>query len=197
MKSLEIFDVRHGFCGLLTASNNNLMLFDCGNDGNNFRPSTMLQRRGCTGIEYLFVSNFDNDHVSDLANLRRMFPIHNFYRNFSLNAQQLRSIKMAEYELTDALESAIDMVGAYNSVATSLPPLPGVTFETFYIPYPTVTDTNNLSMITFVRYSGIAIMFTGDMLKPGWERLLNDAVFREYVKATNIFVASHHGRTYQ
>ncbi len=67
---IRIFDVAHGFCAYVIADNNNVMLIDCGyNEGTGFRPSDYLVRDSCTGIKLLIVSNFDEDHVSDLPNV--------------------------------------------------------------------------------------------------------------------------------
>lgn len=59
----------HGFCAYVVADNGNVILVDCGHDGANFRPSTYLRNSGCTGIESLIISNYDEDHVSDLPNI--------------------------------------------------------------------------------------------------------------------------------
>ena len=73
---INIFDVEHGFCSLVTSDNKNLILIDCGyNSSTGFRPSNYLQRHGCTGIEYLIISNFDEDHLGDIENVKKMVTI--------------------------------------------------------------------------------------------------------------------------
>ncbi|MDP8213432.1 MAG: hypothetical protein P9X22_09145 [Candidatus Zapsychrus exili] len=82
---IKIFDVSHGFCAYLIADNGNVMLFDCGhNEGAKFYPSEYLIKNGCKGIEQLIIQNFDQDHVSDLPNLRKALPIKTFSCNRSL-----------------------------------------------------------------------------------------------------------------
>src|SRR5258706_15639627 len=113
---IQVFDVSHGFCAYLIADNNNVMLFYCGhNERTGFRPSEYLRARNCTAIERFFILNYDHDHVSDLANLRRTIPIGILHRNKSISSDELRNLKEENGELTDGLEAAIDMVATYNA----------------------------------------------------------------------------------
>ena len=70
----------------------------------------------------------------------------------------------------------------------------GITASVYWNPYPTFTDTNNLSLVVFIKYAGFKILFPGDMEKSGWLALLQKADFRAELVNTNILVASHHGR---
>ena len=58
-----------------------------------------------------------------------------------------------------------------------------------------LADTNNLSLVVFVHYDGMGIVFPGDIEKAGWQQLLKNQGFRENLTGVNIFVASHHGRS--
>lgn len=191
---IRIFDVAHGFCALIMADNGNLMLIDCGDDGDNFRPSEYLRSVRCSGIEYFFISNYDHDHVSDLPNVRKTFPINVLVRNKSLAPDQLQALKEEECELSDALLHTLDMHRNYNSPVTNPPDLCGIEYRVFCNSYPTFADTNNLSMVTFVYYDGFCIAFTGDLEVDGWRALLKNPQFVENLKRVNVFVASHHGR---
>jgi len=193
---LRIFDVSHGFCACLIADNGNIMLFDCGyNQETGFRPSDWLTSGGCSGIEYLIIQNFDQDHIGDLPNVLSKFPITLFIRNRSFTPQQLAGIKLAAGPLTVAMQTAIGMHETFVQPVVNPPQFPDIDFKTFYNPYPTFTDTNNLSLVSFVIYDGMGIVFPGDLEKAGWLELLKNETFRAYLERTNIFIASHHGRT--
>ncbi len=152
---IQIFDVTHGFCALLTADNGNVMLFDCGhNEATGFRPSAYLPRIGCSKVHHLVVSNFDRDHLSDLHNVAAFLPIGRFFRNQTIPPEEL--VRMN--------------------------------------PYPRFEDTNNLSLVSFVNYDGMTVVFPGDLETAGWNALLADLSFRQHLARVNIFVASHHGR---
>lgn len=195
LMEIRIFDVSHGFCAYLIADNGNVMLFDCGhNERTGFRPSQYLPRSGCTGIEYLIIHNFDQDHVSDLPNLLNVLPVQMLYRNRSISPEQLTALKLESGPITQAMQSAIDMHASYVYEVTAPPELPNIEFRCYYNSYPDFTDTNNLSLVAFVHYDGMGIVFPGDLEKRGWEALLQQDAFCNHLERVNIFVASHHGR---
>ena len=71
---------------------------------------------------------------------------------------------------------------------------PNIDFKVFYNTYPLFTDTNNLSLVTFIHCDNFVIVFPGDLEKSGWQELLKNVSFRINLEKVNIFVASHHGR---
>ena len=46
----------------------------------------------------------------------------------------------------------------------------------------------------FVGYQNVYMTLTGDLEKPGWEALLDDRSFCEYLSKTTVLLAPHHGR---
>ncbi|MFA5793761.1 MAG: MBL fold metallo-hydrolase [Candidatus Brocadiia bacterium] len=192
---IQVFDVLHGFCSYLIADNGNVMLFDCGhNEETGFRPSKYLSANGCSSIERFFITNYDDDHVSDLANLRKVLPISILHRNKSITPDELKKLKEESGPLTEGLLAMINMANEYSSVVTNLPEYPSIEWEVFSNKYPVFKDTNNLSLVTFIHYDGMGIVFPGDIEKAGWEELLKNKSFCEHLKRVNIFIASHHGR---
>ncbi len=192
---IQIFDVSHGFCAYLVADNGNVMLFDCGhNERTGFRPSLYLPRSGCRAIENLIISNYDEDHVSDLCNLLNVLPIEVFYGNRSITTEQLRQLKLENGPLTANMEKLISMMTTYTNTDYMPPDFCGVEHVKFYCTYPLFTDTNNLSFVSFIHYDGTGIVFPGDIEKKGWKYLLKQERFKDNLIRTNIFVASHHGR---
>lgn len=192
---IKFFDVSHGFCAYLIADNGNVMLFDCGhNERNNFRPSNYLPQSGCTGIEHLIIHNFDQDHVSDLPNLLDVLPVQTLYRNRSITPEALTAIKQESGPITNAMQAAIDLHADYVHEVANPPTFPNIEFECFSNSHPEFTDTNDLSLVAFLHYDGMGIVFPGDLEKAGWEKLLSLEVFQNHLRRVNVFVASHHGR---
>jgi hypothetical protein len=70
----------------------------------------------------------------------------------------------------------------------------GVELTTFCNSYPEFTDTNNLSVVSFLQYGSSSICIPGDLERKGWERLLLNAEFCRHLSLVDIFIASHHGR---
>ena len=192
---LTIFDVSHGFCALLVADNGNTMMFDCGhNERTGFRPSTYLPMRGISSIDRFVIQNFDQDHVSDLPGLLAGIHIRTLVRNKSVPVGDLRRIKEESGPLTEAMRVALHLHETYVHPVTVPPAFPNIEFKVFHNHYPSFTDTNNLSTVSFVHYDGVGIVFPGDLEKDGWEALLRNPEFQSHLKRTNVFVASHHGR---
>lgn len=192
---VQIFNVSHGFCAYLVADNGNVMLFDCGhNEETGFRPSQYLPQSGCSAIERFFITNYDHDHVSDLANLRKVLPINILNSNKTISPDDLRKLKEKGGPLTEGLEAAIDMATTYNSPVTNPPEFPSMEWKVFHNSYTTFQDTNNLSLVVFIHYDGMGIVFPGDIEKVGWDELLKYESFCNHLSRVNIFVASHHGR---
>lgn len=192
---LQIFDVSHGFCAYLIADNNNVMLFDCGhNEDTGFRPSLYLPRNGCTAIEHLIIQNYDQDHISDLPNLRRVLPIQVLFRNKSVTPEILENTKRDSGWITEAMDSMIDMAKEFCNTATTPPEFPNIEFNVYHNFFPDFTDTNNLSVVSFIHYDNLGIIFPGDLEEAGWQKLMEDNSFCDNLKRVNIFIASHHGR---
>jgi beta-lactamase superfamily II metal-dependent hydrolase len=205
---LTIFNVGHGFCAYLVGDTNsqgrgNVALFDCGHDDAvGFRPSRDLISMGCSGIEHLVISHYDQDHLSDLPNLRaasRELPVRTLYRNKSLTPDQIKQVKEAGGPLEPGVEAVIELTREYCYEVTTEDreerELAGVEFAFFSNPYPTFQDTNNLSLVTFVHHRSVSLVFPGDLETAGWRMLLVNPEFRQHLQRVDVFIASHHGRS--
>ena len=88
----EILNVEHGFCAYAIGSDGGVLLYDCGHGSVN-RPSTYLPDRGITNIRRFFVTNYDEDHISDLLAVRRNLHIEVLTRNASMTSSNIRSLR--------------------------------------------------------------------------------------------------------
>ena len=197
---LRIFDVEHGACAILSSpKHDRLAMIDCGhNTTTGWRPSTYIRYvLGVPRLDYLFITNADQDHVSDLDGLW----LHNvevgvLHRNWTPDVPILRLIKEENGKLTSDMERYLKIHREY----TAPVPVPfnigmgGVTCSTFHNVFPDFIDTNNLSLVTFIKYGGFKILFPGDLEYEGWKKLLKNPSFLHELIGTDILVASHHGR---
>ena len=192
-----IHDVGHGFCAHLKHENGNVMLWDCGHKSNpENRPSRFLTAAGISTVHRLIVTNYDEDHISDLPNLRRAVNIEILRRNRSITPNQLRKLKEQNGPVTPAMSSLLSMMNSYTGAVAAPPSFPDVNFTTFYCDYPAdFRDTNNLSVVTFLETPMCIVIIPGDLEKPAWMNLLQIQDFRNWLAKTNVFVASHHGRS--
>ncbi|MBL7076271.1 MAG: hypothetical protein ISS31_02260 [Kiritimatiellae bacterium] len=103
-------------------------------------------------------------------------------------------MKETQGPISRAMDSLLDMHEKWIYDEPNPPDFAGIEIQTFCNSYPTFTDTNNLSLVTFLRYDGLGILFPGDVERSGWLALLEDASFRTILRSTSFLVASHHGR---
>lgn len=194
-----LLDVGHGACAFLEADNSNLMLFDCGHKSDpEVRPSNYLRGLGHASVEKLFISNYDQDHISDLPRLRGVLNIRSLHRNTSINSRDLRALKMRQAgELSPAMDSMLDMIDTYTGGPLNpAPEFPGVSYHTYYNDHPfgDGSDSNNISLVTFLTVRGTTILLPGDVERTGWLQLLHNPYFANRIATVDIFIASHHGR---
>jgi len=198
---LVIWDVQHGACAMvqhiLGQYAGRLAMIDSGS-ADDWRPSTYITKAlGRNRLDYLFITNADQDHMSDLQGLWNAgiyTPV--LFRNPSYTGEQMRQIKRQSGQLSADAERYVSACSTF-SLPVDEPfdlHMGGITATTFWNPYPTFPDTNNLSLVIFIKYANFKILFPGDLEKAGWQALLQRADFRAELAGTDILVASHHGR---
>jgi beta-lactamase superfamily II metal-dependent hydrolase len=152
---------------------------------------------GRSAVDYLFITNADQDHMSDLQGLEDAgVAVRVLHRNTSYTENQIRGIKLLGGPLSRDADWYADACSTFNQ-PTAEPfnqYMNGITATCFWNEYPTFTDTNNLSQVVFIKYGGFCILFPGDLEKDGWRALLRYADFRQELLGVTVLVASHHGR---
>ena len=191
---LHIFDVEHGECSAIETPSGHLILIGLGhNSTTGWRPSSWVRQRN-QRPSCVVMTNLDRDHVSDIASFEPHLRPETIKSNHYINPSWIRALKIAECgEIDPAIETALRwMEGVY----TGLPITPayGMELQYFYNSPAQFQDTNNLSVVTFLRYGGCGVLFPGDLETAGWMALLQDQTFRTCLLQTNLFIASHHGR---
>lgn len=191
-----IADVGHGFCAYLRHDNGNVMVWDCGHKSEpENRPSQFLRAEGINVVHRFLVTNYDEDHISDLPNLRESLKIKILQRNKSITPAQLRKLKSEAGPISSAMNSLLEMMQRYTAEVTTEPSFPDVEYTTFFHKYrEDFEDTNNISLVTFLKTPDLSVIIPGDIEKPAWEKHLRNKHFCRNLRETNVFVASHHGR---
>ncbi|QCP55078.1 MBL fold metallo-hydrolase [Trinickia violacea] len=202
---IRIWDVEHGACAMVQhvvrtpfgEHGGRLAMIDSGH-GTTFRPSEYITTvLGRNRLDYLFITNADQDHMSDLQGLWDagiFVPV--VHRNPSPSAAAMRAMKEECGPLTRDAERFVQICRGFNG--TIAEPfnqnMGGITMSAFWNTYPQFTDTNNLSLAVFIKYGNFKILFPGDLEKSGWRALLQQPGFRAELVGTDVLVASHHGR---
>lgn len=191
---IEIHDVDHGGCAVITGPEGHRLMLDCGlNFGRSWFPS--IAYRG-QRIDTLMMLNLDRDHCEDLPYVWEHCPLGAIVSNPTVSAKALRAMK-AECGTHAGVSKAIDILESYGEgmIGDWSHGLGGVHWHAFWNRYGAdFIDTNNLSLAVFVQFGGFTILFGGDMERAGWRKLLTFPAFRDWLMRTNVYVASHHGR---
>jgi beta-lactamase superfamily II metal-dependent hydrolase len=195
---LQIFNVEHGACALLTCDNGARMMIDCGhNVTEKWYPGDYLRSIGVTYLDMLVITNYDQDHISGYPNLADRVVIGSMFRNATVTPQTIYQLKSEVGTVSPAMSRYInDLSGNYGGSGTWTPPsYQDVIWDSMCNPYPVFDDENNLSLLMYLNIKGTGFLFTGDLEKAGWLHLLaSSATLRAAVKHTHILMASHHGR---
>ena len=191
---VTIHNVGHGLCVSLIHENGNVMLWDCGSSETS-KPSEFLKKEGVTKVDRFFVTNYDEDHISDLPSLHQSLYVTILTRNNTIDADQLRQLKLESGPISSAMEFLLEMMRTYTSPVKEYPEFPGVTYKTFYNVYKSeFDDTNNISLVTFLYCNDCCFLIPGDVETTGWRTLLQKHGFKKELEKVNYFIASHHGR---
>ena len=159
-----------------------------------WRPGQHLASLGVAKLDMLMITNYDEDHVSGIADLEAKVRVDWLVRNTSVSGPTLLSLKSD----TGAGKNIKHLASSMPSFVPSLNPrpiFPGVTWNVYNNVFPEFDDENNLSMVVDLTINGVKFLFPGDLEHKGWLHLLvNNEAFRAGVKATDVLIASHHGR---
>ncbi|NNF05444.1 MAG: MBL fold metallo-hydrolase [Candidatus Eisenbacteria bacterium] len=198
---LDVFNVDHGACALMTSSNGRRIMVDCGHHSETqWFPGNALNDREIFDLDRLIVSHFDEDHCSGIGNLLTKVHVHQLVFNGSTPSEIVRQMKAKQgmrqgtETLVRALEQTFTIPVSLHSDAYEFGDMSWSTFQNRYEPPYGFTDSNNLSLVTFVRCGPHKIIFPGDLEVAGWKQLLRNRAFVNELQGVTIFMASHHGR---
>lgn len=197
---LRIWDVEHGACAMLHHLSygvaGKLAMIDSGSTYG-WRPSVFIKNGlGRNQLDYLFITNADQDHMSDLDGLwQEGINVKTLTRNPHPPADELRKIKAAG-GMSNDIERFLRIHASYNQTVTEPfnDHMGGITYKTFFNKFPDFTDTNNLSCAVFIEFAGFRVLFPGDLEEDGWLALLQRQDFRDELAGVSVLVAAHHGR---
>jgi len=200
---LQIFNVEHGACALLTTPDRlggwRRVLIDCGHNATTgWYPGRHLRSMAVTALEQLVITNYDEDHVSGYPDLLEQgINVDWVFRNTSVTPATITHLK-SETGMGRGINFLVQNLGTFGPVGGNgapTPAFPGVSMEYFYNAYPIFEDENNLSLVLYLTVYGTSFLFPGDMERDGFKHLLaTNPRFRQIIPRINVLVASHHGR---
>jgi beta-lactamase superfamily II metal-dependent hydrolase len=201
--SLVVWDVAHGACAMVqhqspTTGPGRLAMIDSG-CSDEWTPSNYIKYvLGRDVLDYLFITNADQDHMSDLDGLFKAgIRVETLHRNSTYTGAEFEAIKaQSGRPLTnDAKRYAALCASHVHPVSAPFNDyMGGITISAYRNDFRVFKNTNDLSLAVFVKFAGFKILFPGDLEKPGWRALLANPEFTAELNGLDILVASHHGR---
>jgi beta-lactamase superfamily II metal-dependent hydrolase len=197
MITVEIYNVNHGQCAVVTAPNGRRIMVDCGDrfeGGKWWAPS--MQYCG-QYIDLLALLNLDEDHLSNFSLLKEYVRLGAILTNPTVTASGLRLLK--PNGMGRGTQSVETWMADPFKPSVPLPDFGGLRIWWYFNAFNPfrvgAAETNDLSLVLLIQYGAFKIVFSGDMEIAGWRELLaNFPQLRIDLAGTSVFVASHHGR---
>lgn len=205
---LIIFDVGNAFCSLVSSPNGYGLMVDCGSNEDKENPIDAIRRyrnwlklRSYVtrqGISYplglLHITHPDEDHVRNAVRIKK-----------ELTPYLMHKTKWEEFpDGTDIYNEYRTLLD--NCYRGSNPEVIDWGFDinkTFSIPIEVVRNNpklkdkvrNNSSILRYLSYNDVKILYTGDLESAGWDWLIaNDRDFVQTIRnGVDILIAPHHG----
>lgn len=199
MVSIKIFDVDHGFCAAVEANDRHTLLIGCGYSfRNGFRPARYVLSRCSRHLDGLILPTYTADHLAGFSDLNGHFLEHYFSVDYlvvnpSINSSSIPELKARNPLIGKAL-SSLEKVNCQSKEITQSIQWKNASLAFFWNSYPTFLDLHNLSLVTFLSYQDIHIIFPGDLQASGWRALLQNPAFCDRLRRVNLFIASKSGQ---
>lgn len=201
MLSIRIWDVQHGSAAHIKTPNGLDIVQDLGTGTHkggavDFSPLRYLKDRlNVAYIDEVIITHPHRDHLDDIFNFDYLNPrVLNRPRHLS----DSEVISANRGQDRDIIDKYLEIDKRYSGPVVNNPLLAenngGVDFKIFTPTECDHSNINNHSLVTIVTHARSRILLPGDNEPESWQELLRSGEFREAVKGTDIFLASHHGR---
>lgn len=207
-----IFDVGNASCNYICSPNKYAMMIDCGSsiekqnpvdfikqlnssNGEMFRSKPFVTSMGRSyPLALLHITHPDDDHVRNSERVYKELTPYLLNRTYTEHYDDSNSINKDYVEKLDKVYRGSNPEPVNWGFESNI---------TFSIPIDTVKATpklrskvrNNSSIIRYIKYNNIKILFAGDLETAGWEWLAeNNSHFSTLMRnGVDVLVAPHHG----
>jgi len=201
MLSIRIWDVQHGSATHIRTPNNLDIVLDLGTGtykgaASDFSPLRYLKDRlNVSYLDEVIITHPHRDHLDDIFNFAYLSPrvLHR-----SRHLSDIEVISANRSQDRGIIDKYLEIDKQYTGQVVNDPLLAenngGVDFKIFVPTKCAHSNLNNHSMVTVVTFAKSRVMLPGDNEPPSWQELLAQSSFREAIRGTDVFLASHHGR---
>ena len=198
---LTIWDVQHGSAAYLKTPTGKHIVIDLGVGDLSERdaqlsPLLLLQSLGVTRLDEVIITHPHKDHLDDIFAFDAMDP-RILHRPGHLTDSEIWAGNLGKDRRY--VEKYLEINRRYNTpVDPSEHPATetnsGMVIRSFTPTACSRTNLNNHSIVTFFEHAHSVVCLPGDNEAASWRELLLNPAVQDWLRRTNVFVASHHGR---
>lgn len=203
---IRIWDVQHGSAAYVRTPEGRHIAIDLGvgdftgNDAHraggdeSFSPLKFLRANGVQQLDRVVITHPHTDHVDDIFEFDNMSPKTLLFAKHLTDDEVLNGNQRRERHI---LNEYLKITHRYDKPVTGgsvEAERPTFDFASFHPVGCAASNLNNQSIVVFLTYAGSTICIPGDPEGAAWRELLKQPRFIDYLKQTDILVASHHGR---
>ncbi|PSB30176.1 hypothetical protein [Stenomitos frigidus] len=199
MLDIKIFDVDHGFCAAIDTGDRHTILLDCGyNVRTGFRPAQHIFQQRHRFLDGVILPTYSQGHLAGITALldqcfEHGLPVNFLIANPSLDATHFPGLTLPMQHFNNVLSMTVKAHPECSQISHSMT-LNDIKMTFFWNQYPDCQNVHNLSLVTFLSYRDLHVIFPGDLEVEGWQALLQCHDFRDRLKKVNAFIAADHGR---
>lgn len=199
MLDIKIFNVDHGFCAAIAIDKAHQVIVDTGYGINSrFSLKRYLLCHAIKRLDYLILPAFNEEGLSGFYDLlahalSNQFSISRILTNPSVEVDNLPELVIRTFSVYNSLSILRQACQRFSNVERTIH-LGGAELSFFWNTYPEFLDFHNLSLVTFLSYQDVCIVFPGNLKAEGWKALLRNSRFCDRLRHVNLFVASKYGQ---
>ena len=200
---LYVWNVENGTAIYVKTPNGMNVVIDCG-ASEGFSPAECLKDNLKVGIDFLVISHPHKDHIEGLKGIEDILNDENLFQRNKEITEDLMVKSNEDLKGDEDLKGYFALSKKYTATCPEdeSPRKPkwgaGCVFTCFSNEYSKNGEVgnstiNNLSLVTFIKFGDEVVLYGGDMEESGWKGMLGRVGFKELLKNTTIYIASHHG----
>lgn len=189
--TVAVMDVGQGLCVVVLAPDGTSMVVDAGRSGDRIEDIVIpyLEENGATEIDYLVVTNPDQDHIGGMPRLLDQMPVRNFVDPAIPTTNQTYGHtleRVLEYDVNPILARA----------GNSLDLGPGISADILWPREPFLIDEgepaiNDSSTVIQVTMGDVSFLITGD-IEEAAERIIVESLTNDELQS-DVLIVAHHG----
>lgn len=188
-------DTGQGNCAVVKLPDGRIMVIDCNTEGANDNVVNLLKRAGIKRIDVLVATHPDEDHISGIARVARLFTVSEVWK--------VRFEKTSDTASPESLEAFDEYKRALDVLRSKGTRMVNPTIDSYdrefggarievLAPFSRnlsdYKNANDACLVLRVSHKGKSFLFTADTTTKTWDKLLKGADL-----SASVLQASHHG----